>query len=84
MKGYKVFNRNLCGMNNFQYEVGKTYSMDESPIVGKRGFHFAECITDCLETIIHLSHSIRVCEVEALGEIDKKDKRYYKYRISYS
>ena len=40
MKGYKGFDSNLC-CRGFQYEVGKTYEMEELPIVCKQGFHFA-------------------------------------------
>ena len=40
MKGYKGFDKNLC-CRGFQYEVGKTYEMEESPIICKQGFHFA-------------------------------------------
>lgn len=40
MKGYKGFDKNLC-CRGFQYEVGKTYEMEEPPILCKQGFHFA-------------------------------------------
>ena len=40
MKGFKGFDKNLC-CRGFQYEVGKTYEMEEPPIICKQGFHFA-------------------------------------------
>ncbi len=46
MKGYKAFNPDLT-CRDMQYEVGKSYSMDEEPMLCKRGFHFCETIKDC-------------------------------------
>ena len=40
MKGFKGFDKNLC-CRGFQYEVGKTYEMEEPPTLCKQGFHFA-------------------------------------------
>ena len=43
MKGFKGFDRNLrC--RGFQYEVGKTYEMEEEPVICERGFHFCESL----------------------------------------
>lgn len=45
MKGFKGFDRNLC-CRGFQYEVGKTYEMEEDPVICERGFHFCESLLD--------------------------------------
>lgn len=43
--GYKGFNKDLrC--RGFQYEIGKTYEMEEEPILCERGFHFCEKLID--------------------------------------
>lgn len=43
--GYKGFNKDLrC--RGFQYEIGKTYEMEEEPILCEKGFHFCEKLTD--------------------------------------
>ena len=42
--GYKSFDKEMKGMNGFQYEVGKTYTMESDKIeLCKSGFHF--CIS---------------------------------------
>lgn len=67
MKGYKAFGENLkC--RDFQYEIGKTYSIDEEPVLCKIGFHFCKTIPDCYN-FYPLHESTRICEVEASGDI---------------
>ena len=68
MKGYKVFNNDWT-CRNFQYEVGKTYEMDEKPICCERGFHFCEKASDCFQ-YYSFNPNNKVAEVEALGDID--------------
>ena len=42
---FKGFDKNLkC--RDFQYEVGKTYTMDEEPKLCEKGFHFCQRLTD--------------------------------------
>ena len=68
MKGYKVFNPDWT-CRNFQYEVGKTYEMDEKPICCDRGFHFCKKASDCFQ-YYSFDPNNKVAEVEALGDID--------------
>ena len=68
MKGYKVFNSDWT-CRNFQYEVGKTYEMDEKPICCERGFHFCKKASDCFQ-YYSFDPDNKVAEVEALGDID--------------
>jgi hypothetical protein len=68
MKGYKVFNPDWT-CRGFQYDVGKTYEMDEKPICCKRGFHFCEKASDCFN-YYSFDPNNKVAEVEALGDID--------------
>ena len=67
MIGYKAFNKDLT-CRGFQYEIGETYSMDESPVPCERGFHFCKSIA---ETYLYyaMSENTRICKIEALGEV---------------
>ena len=68
MKGYKAFNPDLT-CRGMQYEVGKSYSFDEEPILCQRGFHFCKTIRDCSNFYELLGTGNRACEVEARGTI---------------
>ena len=46
INGYKVFNPDWT-CKGFQYEVGKTYEMEEEPVLCNSGFHFCERALDC-------------------------------------
>ena len=75
MIGYKAFNKDLT-CRGFQYEIGQTYSMNESPIPYERGFHFCKSIA---ETYLYydMSENTRICKIEALGELAKYDNNKY-------
>lgn len=79
---YKGFDKDLkC--RGFQYEIGKTYEMEEEPILCKRGFHFCEKLTDVAPYypfVVYVYNeyfkiedayksSNRYCVVEAIGDI---------------
>lgn len=67
MRGYKVFGPDWT-CRYFQYEVGKTYKMDDKPVLCERGFHFCEKVSDCF-TYYPFSPMNKVAEIEALGDI---------------
>lgn len=67
MKGYKVFNSDWT-CRDFQYEVGKTYEIDNYPILCERGFHFCTNPIDCFK-YYNIRGDVRVAEIEALGHI---------------
>ena len=73
MKGYKVFNPDWT-CKGFQYEVGKTYGMDEDPICCERGFHFCEKASDCFN-YYSFDPDNKVAEVEALGKVNTEGKK---------
>ena len=75
MKGYKAFNKDLT-CRGMQYEVGKTFEMEEEPICCKQGFHFCENIADVYR-YYDTSDDTRICEVEAIGEIVTDDNIKY-------
>ena len=66
-KGFKVFNKDWT-CNGFQYEIGKTFEMKESPICCNRGFHFCTKLSDCFNYYAFNSEN-KVAEVEAIGEV---------------
>ena len=76
LTGYKAFYPDLTCYNNFQYEIGKTYTHEGEIKPCKSGFHFCKSIADCY---IYYSKSAdtRICEVEALGEIKTDDNIKY-------
>lgn len=67
VKGYKVFNRDWT-CRGFQYEVGKTYTLDGQLRVCRSGFHYCEKVTDCFN-YYNFDPDNRVAEIEALGEV---------------
>jgi hypothetical protein len=66
--GFKVFNSDWA-CRGFQYEVGKTYEMDEPLKVCRSGFHFCLKLVDCFN-YYSFNPDNKVAEVEALGDID--------------
>lgn len=67
MKGYKGFNSDLT-CKGFKYEIGKTYELNESPVICQRGFHFCYRLKDVLDNYpLYKKHTF--CEIEALGEV---------------
>ena len=81
MKGYKVFNPDWT-CRDMQFEVGKSYEMEEEPVVCKRGFHFCEKIVDCFEYYGFYSNN-KVAEIEAFGELDFEESgnKHYTNKI---
>ena len=75
MIGYKAFNKDLT-CRGFQYEIGQTYSMEESPIPCERGFHFCKSIAETYNFYPTEDATI-ICKVEALGEVATDDERKY-------
>ena len=61
---------------DFQYEVGKSYEMDELPICCNTGFHFCINLAECFNYYSFNSKN-KVAEIEAYGEIDTNDNRKY-------
>lgn len=68
MKGYKVFNPDWT-CRGFQFEVGKIFTEDVTPVCCDRGFHFCTKIVDCFN-YYDFNPNNKVAEVEALGDID--------------
>ena len=68
MRGYKVFGPDWT-CRGFQFEVGKTYEENVTPLCCKRGFHFCTELNECFNYYLFDSDN-KVAEVEALGDID--------------
>ncbi len=75
MKGYKAFHNDLT-CRRFQYEIGKTYEMEESPEPCERGFHFCKTVAGCYHYYPN-DDDTRICEIEALGEIKTDDNEKF-------
>ena len=75
MIGYKAFNKDLT-CRGFQYEIGKTYSIEGLPILCEKGFHFCNNIKDTYR-YYPMRESIRICKVEAIGEVVTDDNVKY-------
>ena len=75
MIGYKAFNKDLT-CRGFQYEIGQTYSMEESPVPCERGFHFCKAIGNTYK-FYPTAGTTRICKVEALGEVATDDEIKY-------
>ena len=71
MKGYKVFNSDWT-CRGFQFEVGKVFEEDVTPVCCDRGFHFCTKASDCFR-YYNFDPNNKVAEVEALGDIDAQD-----------
>ena len=71
MKGYKVFNSDWT-CRGFQFEVGKVFEEDVTPVCCDRGFHFCTKASDCFQ-YYSFNPANKVAEVEALGDIDTQD-----------
>jgi len=67
VKAYKVFNSDWT-CNNFQYEVGKTYSIKGKPIMCEIGFHACIKVQDCF-SYYSFDPDNKVAEVELSGII---------------
>ena len=67
MKGYKGFNADMT-CRGMQYEIGKTYSMDEYPVLCERGFHFCQALVNCFGYYDPENGAV-ICEVDAGGTI---------------
>ena len=79
MKGYKVFNPDWT-CRDFQYEVGKSYEMNEFPICCDRGFHFCANLADCFSYYSFDSEN-KVAEIEAYGDIDTETNKHCTNKI---
>lgn len=69
MKAYKAFNQDLT-CNDFQYQVGQTYQLDEPLRLYYSGFHASTVLSDVFYYYNVLTLP-RLCEVELLGNIQK-------------
>ena len=72
--GYKVFNPDWT-CRGFKYEVGKTYEMENKPILCRQGFHYCVKLIDCFN-YYRFDNNNKVAKIIAHGTIDgtKEDK----------
>jgi hypothetical protein len=78
IKGFKAMSADMA-CKGFKFEVGKTYETDALAMYSK-GFHFCENFFDVYNYYPRESATI-VCEIEALGAVQKEDDRSVTNRI---
>lgn len=69
IRAYKAFNADLI-CNDFQYQVGQTYQLDEPLRIYHSGFHACTTLSDVFYFYNVLTLP-RLCEVELLGNIQR-------------
>lgn len=69
IRAYKAFNNDLT-CNDFQYQVGQTYTLDEPLRIYQSGFHACTTLSDVFYFYNVLTLP-RLCEVELLGNIQR-------------
>lgn len=79
MLGYKAFHSDWT-CREFQYEVGKTYRMNDTPECCKTGFHFCKKIVDCF-TYYEFSPKNKFALVESRGVVVTNDNKKFATNI---
>lgn len=72
MRGYKAFDKNLKCRGK-QYAVGGEYEEDGELAICVHGMHFCERLVDVFDYYQFDEGKTRVCEVEALGDVERED-----------
>lgn len=75
MLGYKAFNNDWT-CRKFQYEIGKTYRMDDIPKCCETGFHFCKKIIDCF-TYYEFAPKTKFALVESRGAVVTNDNKKF-------
>ena len=81
MLGYKVFHENL-NSRGFQYEIGKTYQIDEEPVPGHRGFHACLVLDDVFKYCRPYRDTYRICKVDLAGTVAEGRHKVASNRIT--
>ena len=68
IKGFKGFEKDLT-CRGFQYEIGKTYEMEDNIEICSKGFHFCKKLWSVNDYYRFSNDSYRYCEIEALGKV---------------
>ena len=64
--GYKAFDKNLKSILGNQFEIGKTYEIEEDNLkIRINGFHFCEDIYDIFKYYRPKIRKIRICKIKA-------------------
>ena len=83
VKGFKGTNKDMRCQDDYQYELGKQFDLDEDvePMVCSKGFHFCKKLENVFR-YYKIGDGNRFFEVEALvkkSDLDPKKKEYAKY-----
>ena len=85
VEGYKIVDKNMCGINNYQYSLNKEYTIGTIPILSHNGFHFSPNIEDCIRNK-GLFNNNKIFKVKAFVLLDDSQiihtitpSNYYSY-----
>ena len=81
MFAYKVFHEDLT-CRDFQYEIGKTYTMDDEPVPRHRGSHACLVLDDVFKYCRPLCETYRICKVELSGTVAEGHHKVAANRIT--
>ena len=75
--GYKEFDENLKSLLGNQFEIGKTYEIEEDNLkIRINGFHFCEDIYDIFKYYRPKIRKIRICKIKAENIVVKHEDKY--------
>jgi len=68
--GYKIVDRDLCGLNKFKYAIGKS-SHENGPLsLCRNGLHFCVRASDCYQYVSGYSRPLRFLRVCSIGDCE--------------
>lgn len=81
--GYKAFDENLKSLLGNQFEIGKTYEIEEDNLkIRINGFHFCEGIYDIFKYYRPKIRKIRICKIKAENIIIKDEDKSVTNKIT--
>lgn len=80
MHGYKALHKDFTGLNGFQYEIGKSYELNDKLKICHKGFHFCKDLLD-VYAYYPFKRDIKVVEIEAYGDIQQAGTQYATNKI---
>lgn len=81
--GYKAFDENLKSLLGNQFEIGKTYEIEEDNLkIRINGFHFCEDVYDIFKYYRPKIREIRICKIKAENIIIKDEDKSVTNKIT--
>lgn len=81
--GYKTFDENLKSLLGNQFEIGKTYEIEEDNLkIRINRFHFCEDVYDIFKYYLPKIRKIRICKIKAENIIIKDEDKSVTNKIT--